>query len=106
MSALLAAVVSTFGLAVDIAAGVLIAALPQCWFVVRGTRSREIGAAAVLAMGKYSLAAAGFAIWFVARPEANGLATVVATAVTMATTTFATYALLRRLNRPPQGKSG
>ena len=105
LSALLAAVVSTAGLAADIAAGVLIAALPQCWFVTRGTRSRVIGAAAVLAMGKYGLAAAGFALWFVARPEANGLATVAATAVTMATTTLATYGLLRRLNRPSPGKS-
>ena len=88
----------------DVTAGFLIAALPQAWFVIRGTRSREVTAAAWLALGKFSLAAAGFGLWFVFRPEANGFATVTGTAITVVATTLATYGLLRQQNTPKTGK--
>jgi hypothetical protein len=85
---------------IDVAAGVVIAALPQAWFVVRGTRSAELSAAAWLALGKYGLIALGFAAWFAARPMADGFTTVAGAAVTMALTIVATWWSLRHVNKP------
>lgn len=90
---------------IDLAAGVAIVALPQAWFVTRGTRGGAQPAAAFLALGKYGLVGAGFAIWFVVRPEANLLATVCGTAVTIVLTTVATWWSLARVNKPPEGTS-
>ena len=79
----------------DIAAGVMIALLPQAWFVSRGFGRANGGQSASLALGKYMLSGAGFALWFALMPQAGFIATLSGAAATMVLLAVLTVALTR-----------
>jgi len=79
----------------DIAAGVMIALLPQAWFVSRGFGRANGGQSALLALGKYMLSGAGFALWFALMPQAGFIATLSGAAATMVLLAVLTVALTR-----------
>lgn len=64
----------------DFIVGGVIAGLPYLWFLARGSASRAKLNGVALALGKFTLSATGFAIWFGLRPEANPITTLLGTA--------------------------
>lgn len=81
----------------SVLAGALVVCVPQLWFVLRATRSGLPTAAAGLALAKFGLVSTGFALWFVWRPEAELLATLSGSAVTLVATTGAIAFVQRQL---------
>jgi len=73
------AVVMTISAGTAFMAGGVIALMPQLWFVLRGTSPKATLHAGGLALGKFSLSAAGFALWFAFVPTANPVLTLAGT---------------------------
>lgn len=76
-------------------AGTVILLLPQLWFVTRGTRTTQLSGAAALALARYSLVAAGYALWFALRPDAGLFATLAGSMLTLVATAVAIARLQR-----------
>jgi F0F1-type ATP synthase assembly protein I len=64
----------------DFLGGGVIAGVPQWWFLVRASADRAGSQAGLLTLGKMALSAAGFALWFGLRPDANPVTTLFGTA--------------------------
>ena len=77
------AVVMTISAGTAFMAGGVIALMPQLWFVLRGTSPKATLHAGGLALGKFSLSAAGFALWFAFVPTANPVLTLAGTATAL-----------------------
>ena len=80
---LIMAVVMTISAGTAFMAGGVIALMPQLWFVLRGTSPKATLHAGGLALGKFSLSAAGFALWFAFVPTANPVLTLAGTATAL-----------------------
>ena len=79
----------------DYLAGLLVVWIPQLWFVVSGFgRSRQSKPVA-LAMGKYALTSAGFALWFAFASDPGVLLTLAGAAVAIGMVTLTTTVLVR-----------
>lgn len=80
----------------DVAAGAVIALMPQLWFVLRGFGQAAGYQAGSLAFGKFVLSGVGFALWFVFVPDAKAAPTLIGTAATIFMIVALTATALRR----------
>ena len=79
----------------DFFAGLLVVWIPQLWFVMSGFGFSRQPRPAALAMGKYALTGAGFALWFALGSDTNVLATIAGAVMAIGMVTTMTIVLSR-----------
>ena len=95
--AAIAAISVNLELGLDLLSGGIVVILPQAWLALQlGTR-RWIAQPALLAVAKYTLTGAGFAVLFALKPEVSGLAVMIGAIVAIGVTPAA-YHLIKHKN--------
>ena len=76
--------------AIDVLAGGIIVLTPSLWLALKVSSQRGSGNAAVLALAKYTLSGAGFALWFALNPTSSGPLVMAGTVFVLISTPVAT----------------
>ena len=80
----------------DVLAGALIGLLPNVWFLQRATGANAGRAVIAVALTRYALVGAGFALWFYSTPRASIEFTLAGTLGVLLATSAAIHWLQRR----------
>ena len=97
MLAAIAAISVDLELGLDLFSGGIVVILPQAWLALQLGARRWIARPALLAVAKYTLTGAGFAVLFVLKPEVSGLAVMIGAMVAIGVTPAA-YHLIKHEN--------
>lgn len=92
------AITVDLGAALDLFFGGLVVILPQWWLAHQLGSRRWAAKPALLAVAKYSLTGAGFAVLFALKQEVSGLAVITGAAMAIGVTPVAYHVKTRRIS--------
>lgn len=81
--ALIAGIIRGFNTSIDMLLGAAVVLLPSVWVATSLTSGRSMISPILLGLSRYSLAAAGFAVLFVLRPDSGPLGVLAGSAVAL-----------------------